>query len=105
MARITVEDCLLNVPNRFALIVLATERARQLGHRSRPLVVSHNKPCVTALREIAANRVKFNENVTEVVRTFIAEGQAAQHKRGSRKVNATADRALADSNARAKHAK
>jgi DNA-directed RNA polymerase subunit omega len=92
VARITVEDCLLNVPNRFALIVLATERARQLARNVRPLVASHNKACVTALREIAANRVKFNENVPDVIAAFIAEGKAAQGTRGSRRSQVNADR-------------
>jgi DNA-directed RNA polymerase subunit omega len=95
VARITVEDCLLNVPNRFALIVLATERARQLARNVRPLVPSHNKACVTALREIAANRVKFNENVPDVIAAFIAEGKASQGTRGSRKDNVNADRKMA----------
>jgi DNA-directed RNA polymerase subunit omega len=82
----------LNVPNRFALIVLATERARQLARNVRPLVASHNKACVTALREIAANRVKFNENVPDVIAAFIAEGKAAQGTRGSRRSQVNADR-------------
>jgi DNA-directed RNA polymerase subunit omega len=54
MARITVEDCLTQVPNRFDLTLVATYRARELaqGHEAR--IDSHNKPTVTALREIAA---------------------------------------------------
>lgn len=54
MARITVEDCLSQVPNRFDLTLVATYRARELaqGHEAR--IDSHNKPTVTALREIAA---------------------------------------------------
>jgi DNA-directed RNA polymerase subunit omega len=50
MARITVEDCLKRVPNRFDLTLVATYRARELaqGHEAR--IQSHNKPTVTALR-------------------------------------------------------
>lgn len=59
--------------NRFALIVLAAERARQLAKGARPLVVCDNKPAVTALREIAAGKVKFVENVKAVLVTYIAE--------------------------------
>ncbi|MBV6272049.1 DNA-directed RNA polymerase subunit omega [Alcaligenaceae bacterium CGII-47] len=57
MARITVEDCLVQVPNRFDLTLVATYRARELaqGHEAR--MDSHNKPTVTALREIAAGLV------------------------------------------------
>jgi DNA-directed RNA polymerase subunit omega len=76
VARITVEDCLENEQNRFALVVLATERARQLSKGALPLVESRNKSCVTALREVASGRVRFNESVGEVVRTFIAENKA-----------------------------
>ena len=73
MARITVEDCLDKENNRFALIVLAAERARQLAHGATPRVVSHNKVAVVALREIAAGHVRFNERVKDIVLAFIAE--------------------------------
>lgn len=54
MARITVEDCLEHIPNRFDLTLAATYRARQLaqGHESR--INAEDKPTVLALREIAA---------------------------------------------------
>lgn len=57
MARITVEDCLQNIPNRFQLVLSATYRARMLnqGHTAR--VQSNNKSGVTALREIADGKV------------------------------------------------
>ncbi|HDR14391.1 MAG TPA: DNA-directed RNA polymerase subunit omega [Desulfobacteraceae bacterium] len=57
MARITVEDCLNKVDNRFALIHLAAKRVRQLRKGAEPLIVCKNKDTVTALREIAASRV------------------------------------------------
>jgi DNA-directed RNA polymerase subunit omega len=54
MARITVEDCLENVDNRFELVLTATKRARQIAHGADPLVAEENdKPTVLALREIA----------------------------------------------------
>ena len=54
MARVTVEDCLEMVENRFALVHLATKRARQLTAGARPLLEAPgNKEVVTALREIA----------------------------------------------------
>lgn len=57
MARITVEDCLEQIPNRFQLVLAATYRARMLSQGRTPKVESKNKPAVTALREIAAGKV------------------------------------------------
>lgn len=54
MARLTVEDCLQHIDNRFDLVLLASKRARQISWGSRPLVDEENdKPTVLALREIA----------------------------------------------------
>lgn len=57
MARITVEDCLQNVGNRFELVLVGARRAKQLLKGARPLVESENKDVVTALREIAAGHI------------------------------------------------
>jgi DNA-directed RNA polymerase subunit omega len=58
MARITVEDCLAKIPNRFQLVLAATYRARMLSQGHAPKVdAGHNKPGVTALREIAAGQI------------------------------------------------
>jgi DNA-directed RNA polymerase subunit omega len=57
MARITVEDCLNKIPNRFQLVLAATYRARMLSQGHAPKLESKNKPGVTALREIAAGEV------------------------------------------------
>ena len=57
MARVTIEDCLLNVENMYELVHLATKRARQLYKGADPLVKSKNRIIVTALREIAAGKV------------------------------------------------
>ena len=57
MARITVEDCLARIPNRFELVVVAVRRAKELLQGARPLVRSENKEVVTALREIAEGKV------------------------------------------------
>ncbi len=74
MARITVEDCLEQVPNRFTLCLVAAERTKQLMKGGRPLIEDDraNKEVVLALREIAASLVvadmrDFDEN--ENVRT------------------------------------
>lgn len=57
MARITVEDCLEKIPNRFQLVLAATYRARMLSQGHTAKVDTKNKPAVTALREIAAGEV------------------------------------------------
>ncbi|UXH76973.1 DNA-directed RNA polymerase subunit omega [Roseateles amylovorans] len=53
MARITVEDCMTKIPNRFQLVLAATYRARMLSQGHSPKLESKNKPGVTALREVA----------------------------------------------------
>lgn len=59
MARVTVEDCLEHVDNRFQLVMLATKRARQIATKGfEPMVPEENdKPTVIALREIAEGKV------------------------------------------------
>lgn len=57
MARISVEDCLKKVSNRFGLVLLASARTKQLYKGSKPRVQSDNKEIVLALREIAAGKV------------------------------------------------
>ena len=58
MARVTIEDCLGNVDNRFQLVLVATKRARQILLGGQPMVEEDNdKPTVLALREIAAGHV------------------------------------------------
>jgi DNA-directed RNA polymerase subunit omega len=60
MARVTVEDCLENVDNRFLLVMLAAKRVKQLYKGAKPLIEnkSENKNVVLSLREIAAGKVK-----------------------------------------------
>lgn len=57
MARITVDDCMARIGNRFELTLAATYRARQLAQGSQALVESRDKPTVTALREFASGKV------------------------------------------------
>ncbi len=58
MARITVEDGLKYIPNKFELVLLATKRAQQLIKGAQPLVKSDNREVVLALREIEARKVR-----------------------------------------------
>ena len=58
MARVTVEDCLDHVENRFELVLLASKRARQVAYGKETFVaVENDKPTVVALREIAEGRI------------------------------------------------
>jgi DNA-directed RNA polymerase subunit omega len=60
MARVTVEDCLKHVDNRFLLVMLASKRVKQLYKGNKPLIdPKNNRLVVTALREIAAGKVNF----------------------------------------------
>ena len=63
MARVTVEDCLDQIPNRFALVLLATKRTRQLLDGAEPLVRAKNKMPIISLREIAAGKVRYVEEL------------------------------------------
>lgn len=59
MARVTVEDCLKRIPNRFQLTLAASYRSRQIANGSSPLVdnTGRDRPTVIALKEIAAGKV------------------------------------------------
>lgn len=66
MARVTIEDCLKNVPSRFALVHMAAKRVRQVREGAEFLIKStRNEDVVTALREIAANLVVIKSNETK----------------------------------------
>jgi DNA-directed RNA polymerase subunit omega len=61
VARITVEDCLLKVHNRFALVMLVSKRAKQIMRGSKLMIPSkENKPIVSSLREVAAGKVWYD---------------------------------------------
>ncbi len=61
MARITVEDCLTQIPNRFLLVMVAAKRAKQLYKGSQPLIENkaNNKKIVLGLREVAAGKIDY----------------------------------------------
>ncbi|MBI5549796.1 MAG: DNA-directed RNA polymerase subunit omega [Deltaproteobacteria bacterium] len=68
MARVTVEDCLPLVENRFALVLLSTKRTRQLMAGARPVVESiKNKAPVLALREVGTGKVRFDRSVRDAL--------------------------------------
>lgn len=82
MARVTVEDCLSNVDNRFQLVLVATKRARQISLGSEPFVEDENdKPTVIALREIAEGLVTrdiLDDPIEEEILEFITEEEESE---------------------------
>jgi DNA-directed RNA polymerase subunit omega len=84
MARVTVEDCLEREDNRFALVVLASRRARKLAKGAAAMVQCDNKVNVTSLREIAAGHVRFDRPSHEVVEEWIASAPSTERDRHDR---------------------
>jgi len=83
MARVTVEDCLENVDNRFELVLVASKRARQLANGREPLVEEENdKPTVIALREIAEGLVNADilNEVPEVAEEVVLEEETSEQE-------------------------
>jgi DNA-directed RNA polymerase subunit omega len=73
VARVTVEDCLEREDNRFALVVLASRRARQIMKGSAQLIRCSNRPNVASLREIAAGKVHFDRPSSEAIEEWIVQ--------------------------------
>lgn len=73
MARVTVEDCLEKIPGRFALVIIAAKRTRQLLKGAEARVKRKNREAVTALREIASGAVYVEENVAEILEQHVEQ--------------------------------
>ena len=100
MARVTVEDCLENVDNRFELVRLASRRARQIAQGKDPLVDPENdKPTVIALREIAAGlideQILDEAEAAEKARFTPVESEEGAEESGEMKESDTLDMAAA----------
>lgn len=100
MARVTVEDCLENVDNRFELVRLASRRARQIAMGKEPLVDPENdKPTVIALREIAAGLIdeQILDEADAVAESRFTETDAEEgsEQSGEMKASETLDMAAA----------
>ena len=85
MARITVEDCLEQVPNRFSLVLVAAERTKQLLHGAGPLIDndSDNKEVVTALREVAAGHFEIDDREVVAIDIYKPEHRRATPTSGA----------------------
>lgn len=100
MARVTVEDCILNIPNRFEMVTLAAQRAKQISSGN-PITVDrdNDKDGVVSLREIADKTIDFGALREEIVEKYsryqrpdVIEGEApmsltAQNKHTVRQVS------------------
>ena len=75
MARVTTEDCLDNVSNRYLLCNFATRRARQLILGASPTLESSNKALVTALREVASGRIELNADVESIQKASLVRAK------------------------------
>jgi DNA-directed RNA polymerase subunit omega len=103
MARITVEDCLENVENRFELVMIASRRARQLQTGGKDALVpeDNDKPTVVALREIAAGLIDVSilaeaqHEPTEELRDFV-EAEALRKARQEITIEEAMDAELID---------
>lgn len=85
MARVTVEDSLAQIQNRFALVHLATKRALQLKKDAEPLVEATNKEVVTSLREIAEGSITFDVPVNDVLTGKIHKKEKRRDGSGGRR--------------------
>jgi DNA-directed RNA polymerase subunit omega len=92
MARITVEDCLDKVDNRFHLVLVSTRRARQLANGAEPFLEWENdKPTVMALREIAEGKVTPAVLDEVAAREHAAEAAAEEEEAGEEIANPPAE--------------
>jgi DNA-directed RNA polymerase subunit omega len=86
MARVTVQDCLEKMPNRFALVHLTSKRAIQLSRDAEPLVEpGSNKEIVVALREVASGRITTDETVEDVLSGQIHRKERKRARRRPRR--------------------
>lgn len=77
MARISIEDCLENIENRFALVTIASHRTRQLMNGKTPFLKTKNKEAVTALREIAEGFIEGQQGYTKQNRSGVGFAASA----------------------------
>lgn len=86
MARVTVQDCLEKMPNRFALVHLTSKRAIQLSRDAEPLVSpGTNKEIVVALREVASGKITTDEEVADVLSGKIHRKERKRARRRPRR--------------------
>jgi DNA-directed RNA polymerase subunit omega len=97
MARVTVEDCIENIPNRFELVVIATQRSKAIASGT-PLTIDrdNDKDAVVSLREIADKTIDLDAIKEEVIQSFCKKQMIERIERPAPKVDAEAQALLAE---------
>lgn len=100
MARVTVEDCILNVPNRFELVVLAAQRAKQIASGT-PLTLDrdNDKDAVVSLREVAEKTIDLDKIKEDFVQSFCKRQMIEQAKASLNAPNTEVQEMLAEEGA------
>lgn len=96
MARVSIEDCLKKIPNRFELVKVGANRARQLCGNSNPHVVGNNREAVTALREIAEGFIVAKGMAKVITDTLEPQGEVQDDRVSSPKEEAAKSNPLDD---------
>lgn len=96
MARVTVEDCIMNIPNRFELVIVASQRAKQIASGT-PLTLDrdNDKDAVVSLREIADKTIDIAQMKEDIIQSFCKK-QGEQFTRTSEKENTEVKELLAE---------
>lgn len=100
MARVTVEDCILHVPNRFELVVLAGQRAKQIASGT-PLTIDrdNDKDAVVSLREIADRTIDLEKIKDDIIQSFCKKQMIEQAKAALNSPNSEVQEMLAEEGA------
>jgi DNA-directed RNA polymerase subunit omega len=97
MARVTVQDCIKNIPNRFELVIVATQRAKQIASGT-PLTVDrdNDKDAVVSLREIAGKTIDLEQTKEDFIQAFCKRQMIEQASRPAPKSNDEVQALLAE---------
>lgn len=100
MARVTVEDCIMNIPNRFELVITAAQRAKQISSGT-PLTIDrdNDKDAVVSLREIADKTIDLDRVKEDIIQSFCKRQMIENAKAALEKPNAEVQEMLAEEGA------
>jgi len=100
MARVTVEDCIMNIPNRFELVIVAQQRAKQIASGT-PLTIErdNDKDAVVALREIAGKTIDLAQTKEDIIQSFCRKQMIENIARPSAKSSEEVQAMLAEEGA------
>ncbi len=100
MARVTVEDCIMHIPNRFELVIVAAQRAKQIASGT-PLTLDrdNDKDAVVSLREIAEKTIDLGQIKEDIVQSFCKKQMVEQPLRAETKASTEVEEMLAEEGA------